>query len=63
MLLKIKTNKKITKLLKIKVKEKIRLKCTKMYEMLLKVRVGLKIITKVIVKMPLTVKAGKTIVI
>jgi len=34
-----------------------------MYEMLLKIRVSLKIITKVIVKMPLTVRTGKTIII
>jgi len=60
MLLKIRADEKITKLLKIKIKKKIRLKYTGVYEILLKIRVGLKITTKVIIKIPLIIRAGKT---
>jgi len=60
MLPKIRADEKITRLPRIKVKEKIRLRYTGVYEMLPKVKMGLKITTKVIIKMPLIVRAGKT---
>jgi len=63
MLSKIRADEKITKLLKIKIKKKIKLKYTEVYEMLPKIKIGLKITTKVIIKIPPTVKTEKTIII
>jgi len=60
---KIRANEKIIKLLRIKKKKKIRLKYTKVYEILLKVKIGLKITTKMIIKIPLTVRAEETIIV
>jgi len=55
-MLKIRANEKITKLLKIKLK-KIKLKYTKIYDILLRIKINLKITIKIIIKIPPSVKA------